>query len=171
MKTTIIILLLVFITLPGYCEDYKMKIDEDVSVYFPEAPKGVRFDGDIRLNNKAGITVAFGTYKEGKLEGMAYDYYADGKIHIEALYKKGLRHGELKVYYEDGNIMQTVTYVNGVLDGLGNRYHRNGIQQFELIYKHNEIISGFCIQGNKRTAIERSEIINWNGQGRAPVCN
>ena len=72
--------------------------------------------------------------ESGLLDGLVKQYYADGKIKVEAEYKNNVREGIYKNYYENGNLMLLFNYKDGKTDGICKRYYRSGSLMLEQNY-------------------------------------
>ena len=68
-------------------------------------------------------------------EGVAYEYYADGKVKSETQVKDTLAHGLMKNYDRDGNVMSVYTFNMGKQDGPAVSYYPNGNLNLKMYYK------------------------------------
>jgi hypothetical protein len=66
--------------------------------------------------------------------GVAYEYYADGKVKSETQVKDTLAHGLMKNYDRDGNLMSVYTFNMSKLDGPAVSYYPNGKIEQKMFY-------------------------------------
>lgn len=76
-------------------------------------------------------------YKNGKVDGVAYHYFPDGKLLSEMPFKDGYRNGIEKKYFYNGNLEYKKEFKAGDLIGEYFEYHPNG----------NVLFTGMCING------------------------
>ena len=65
-------------------------------------------------------------FKDGKREGIAYDYHQNGKIMWELFYKNDSLSGKANLYDTEGNLKQTVHYFQNTLHGTATNFYTNG---------------------------------------------
>lgn len=83
-------------------------------------------DGVHKIYHKDGYLLSKLTYINGKLNGVATNYYPNGKIEQEAYFKDNIQEGPTKIYYKSGKLKQENNYKNGKANGLGISYYENG---------------------------------------------
>jgi antitoxin component YwqK of YwqJK toxin-antitoxin module len=129
-----------------------------------EAPyKNGKAEGIAKRYYTSGALSSELPYKNGIVEGLGKEYYESGALKRELPIKKGLEEGMRKTYYENGKVKNEIPYRNGKKEGIAKAYYPSGVV-LELAYKHNELISGYCVRrgGGKRTTMTSAEISNWN---------
>ena len=124
--------------------------------------------------------VRYQTFKDDSLNGVARDYWVDGKtiidereyfnsrnkfiirkyynsgkINQETMIENGNLNGPDKTFYEDGKIMEEVYFKNGEYDKTRKYYFPNGQLWIEQEYKNGlrwNVIANYDQKGNKRDA-------------------
>ncbi|GHT31288.1 hypothetical protein AGMMS49574_12780 [Bacteroidia bacterium] len=74
-------------------------------------------------DDKTGIVLKQGVYKNGKEDGIWKYTFKDGVQQKEISYKNGKEDGECKTYFEDGALKLLETYKDGKLDGPSKLYY------------------------------------------------
>lgn len=90
--------------------------------YLQEVPfsgYAVRYDNEGNQRERIG-------YYEGKKNGPAYYWYADGSLMKRAFYRDNKLHGQLTGYYPDGSLRSEGEYVNGAPEGVHIKWYENG---------------------------------------------
>jgi len=86
-----------------------------------------------------GTLRAIYPYNEsGLLDGLAREYYPNGKIKVEAEYNNNVKEGTYKKYYENGNLIVLANYKDGKKDGILKRYYTSGSLMLEQSYLDGE---------------------------------
>jgi len=83
-------------------------------------------DGIHNIYHKDGYLLSKLTYIGGKLNGVATNYYPNGKIEQEAYFKDNMQEGPAKIYYKSGKLKQETNFKNDKADGLSISYYENG---------------------------------------------
>lgn len=91
-------------------------------------------DGKIIIQNEGSNTSSEIEFKDGEKNGIARQYYSDGKIWKESPYKDGKLHGVAKVYDREGRLEREVSYHTGLKHGEYIRYYKSGKPQLKLTY-------------------------------------
>lgn len=65
-------------------------------------------------------------YKNGDVDSIAIEYYANGDVYSEAPFVNGKRHGVEKKYHFNKKIASEISYANGELNGPYKAFHSNG---------------------------------------------
>ena len=127
-----------------------------------------------------GTIVRYQTFKNDSLNGVARDYWIDGKkimdereyfngrnkfiirkyyetgsVKQETMIENGILNGPAKEFYEDGKIMEEVYFKNGEYDKTRKYYFPNGQLWIEQEYKNGlrwNVIANYDEKGNKRNA-------------------
>ena len=103
-----------------------LKIDANVIGGMPDlntsAEQSWLFDGANSVWDDDGILIAEFHYDKGELEGVSYNYHANGKIWKRIPYHKNEVNGTVEIFLEDGTLMQTYEFANGVKNGCSIRY-------------------------------------------------
>ncbi|RAX58243.1 hypothetical protein CCZ01_04000 [Helicobacter monodelphidis] len=90
-------------------------------------------------------------FKNGKVNGMAREYFADKTIcetqfvdniamSTDICFDKDgkLKNGAIKEYYDDDNLAFEYTFKDGRKEGVAKSYYANGNIQYEVIYKNGK---------------------------------
>lgn len=77
-------------------------------------------------------------YKNGDVENIAKEYYANGDIYADIPFENGKRHGVEKKYHFNKTLASEISYANGELNGPYKAYHSNG-----NIWKEGESVDNF----------------------------
>lgn len=80
---------------------------------------GVKYGDD-------GTATHIFSYVNGKVEGMQYVLFPNGKIRSKAEYAAGLREGLAESFYEDGALQESATYARDLVEGPMVTYYPNG---------------------------------------------
>jgi uncharacterized protein (TIGR02145 family) len=94
-------------------------------------------EGEHKVLNKKGNTIAEGYYKNGKKHGFWKEWYTikDGEWHFwyekgvlkkECSYSNGKLDGEYRTWFSNGQLENIGTYKNGVIKGEWRYYDKNG---------------------------------------------
>ena len=105
-------------------------------------------------------------YKDGKIEGIARQYYESGKLKEETFHKNDKAEGIQKIYYESGKLAIERPYKNDKAEGYAQVYTENGRLLMKVLYNNDEPVSGVC--GNGRV-LTNAELINL-GNGHDVFC-
>lgn len=73
-----------------------------------------------------GILSAEVNYKNDYFDGVKKDYFENGKIHNIEIYKEGKKNGLCKSYHENGKLNEEVEYIADEPNGLIKTYFSNG---------------------------------------------
>jgi hypothetical protein len=103
------------------CNNNSDKTKED-----PNIKKTYREDGSL---------LASYTMKNGKYDGVAYNYYKNGNVDFEFFYVNGLKEGIVKRYYMDGKLYSQTPYIHDTIDGVRKIYYENGKLSSEIPFK------------------------------------
>jgi len=95
--------------------------------------------GEWKLYNESGNTMALGKYKDNKKDGYWKYYYLSGQLFEEGNYINNLPNGEWIWYYQTGEIMLIENFNNGIKEGLS----------YELSIKGDTIAKGEYVEGTK----------------------
>ena len=118
-----------------------------------------------------------GTYKEGKMDGIAGWFYPNGNISWRTPFKEGKRDGIEEKFFENGNIQRRTPYKEGKIDGIeewfdeqGNIIRTRHWKDGKLIEEtkpeltpHIEYYSNgnVCIKGQKNSKGQREGLWEW----------
>lgn len=86
--------------------------------------------------DEMGVLMSKEKYVNGKKEGKAFVYYANGKIAEEKNYKMDLQHGAVKQYYDGTKVKSEATFVNGLQEGKSVFYYPNGVAAASGFFKN-----------------------------------
>jgi antitoxin component YwqK of YwqJK toxin-antitoxin module len=93
---------------------------------------------NIGYNGFNGKVTYKGSYKEGDLHGIEYDYYPDGSIRVETNYVDGEEDGATTWYAPDGNVVLVMMYDEGILVSYGeNAEKQNKVDKPVVAIKYN----------------------------------
>jgi len=89
--------------------------------------------------NLKGVVIRYQTYKNDSLNGLARDYWIDGKtIMEEREYTNGSKKFIVRSYYETGKVKQESTIENGIFNGPSKQFYENGKIMEEVYFKNGE---------------------------------
>ena len=139
-----------------------------------------QLNGQWKTFTLKGTIVRYQTFKNDSLNGVARDYWIDGKkimdereyfngrnkfiirkyyetgsVKQETMIENGILNGPAKEFYEDGKIMEEVYFKNGEYDKTRKYYFPNGQLWIEQEYKNGlrwNVIANYDGKGNKRNA-------------------
>lgn len=101
--------------------------------------KGKLRHGTSREYRKDGTLENLITYENNRKQGIAANYYPDGKtVKTEINYVNGYKQGEATWYYPDGKVYRKTPYVNGRITGIRKTYYENGVLQSETPYLNGQ---------------------------------
>ena len=106
-------------------------------------------------------------YKDGKVEGIAKDYYVSGKLKNETPYKDSKVEGIKKSYYESGKVEREATYKDDKKEGYEQIYTESGRLLMQILYNNFKPVSGVCGDGR---ALTNAELANWENMFDFPNC-
>ncbi len=125
------ILILIFMVLPVYAQDYMIYEGDTIN----------RFDNN---KQKQGLWIIFddtdddiierGQYLNNHKDGLWTTYYPDGKIKNEITYTKGKAKGKARFYYADGNVSEEGFWDVDHWEGEYKFYHRSGQLAYDWNY-------------------------------------
>ncbi|WP_029038775.1 toxin-antitoxin system YwqK family antitoxin [Salinimicrobium xinjiangense] len=100
--------------------------------------KDNELEGDYRSNFPVGeVLKEFDIfYKNGLVEGKAYEYYADGKIYSEMNFKAGEKNGIEKNYNRDGSLSSEIKYEANSAEGPYTTFYTNGKVNERSLYRN-----------------------------------
>ncbi|EDM43477.1 hypothetical protein SCB49_00470 [unidentified eubacterium SCB49] len=99
-----------------------------------------KMDGKLRIgewvyyHKKSNEVMSRENYKNGKLSGVVYTYYANGVVAEEASYSEGLLNGTSKYYSYEKKLLKVLRYKDDVLEGLATYYDATGAKLMEGHY-------------------------------------
>ncbi len=79
------------------------------------------------------------SYKDGKFDGLAIQWYKNGNKRDETNWKIDKKHGLDTVWDENGNILQEGSWKSGKQDGEWTMWHENGQKEQEGNYKDGKL--------------------------------
>ena len=106
-------------------------------------------------------------YKNGKVDGIAKEYYEKGKLARETPYKNGKREGIEKWYYESGNLESEIPHKNDEAHGNLKYYTEDGKLLALLKAENGKITSGKCSNNKSPTNKDLEEIGRFYNAGKA----
>jgi antitoxin component YwqK of YwqJK toxin-antitoxin module len=108
-----------------------------VKTFSSGSPQEVRYYHGTDFVAREVFTEAGARTVKGTIpDGVAREYYDNGRVKSEWHHKDNQRHGRKKSYYEDGTVHTEATFVNDQCHGTTKIYHPNGQLQYEIPY-HN----------------------------------
>jgi hypothetical protein len=118
-----------------YKELFSIEIREESELYIPTRryyvlPNGMFHGLYETYGNYCGLGPTKMYYKDGKLDGLYYQYYPTGELLERSYYKNGVRQGFYQKFYRNGFVMKQCTY--------------NGKGKYHELYeeKHTILIDG-----------------------------
>jgi antitoxin component YwqK of YwqJK toxin-antitoxin module len=97
-------------------------------------------------------------YLKGELNGIAIEYFIDGKIHGKIPYLNNKKEGLAQFFYPDGTIAKEVSFSKDKFSGISKNYHRDGTLMMEVFFRNGELIEGFTYQSGQKEMLSRIEI-------------
>jgi hypothetical protein len=79
---------------------------------------------------------------DGRITGIARNYYPSGKVSNEMSYLNDTLHGDSKWFYEDGKLYQLTPYSKGLMEGTKITYNKSGKIVSEVPYHKDEVALG-----------------------------
>ncbi len=76
-------------------------------------------------------------YREDKLDGASFKYYANGEVAESKTWKAGVLDGAWKVFYDNGQLKFETSFVAGKLQGALRAYGYEGKKSVEGEYRNN----------------------------------
>ncbi len=118
-------------------------------------------DGVYKIYHKdGGYLYETGNYKNGKLDGTVYYYYANGQVKKEIPFVDGKREGTVTKYYSNGNIQYIEHYKNGKICCKAEDFYENGNSKIVTYYKNGKIDSTYTFlyeNGNLKSKLKYNE--------------
>ncbi len=87
-------------------------------------------------------------FKDGKLDGLYFEWYKNGQKWMEKNYKDGLLDGPLTWWYENGQKWMEANYKDGKEDGLETHWYENGQKKCESNWKDGKVMSAVVWKPN-----------------------
>lgn len=126
MKNKILVLILVLISASkwSFAKEVTIKVTGE---YFNGDPKEIVYYADGNKIAKEKFDVKGNVTKtEGQIpDGIAKEYYRNGKLKAEINLKNGLLNGPMKKYSESGYLKSAINYRNGIRHGETKIYWEN----------------------------------------------
>ncbi len=120
-------------------------------------PKPVT-DGTLTVTNDASNTTSEIVMKDGKKNGIAKQFYSNGKIWKEVSYKDGKLDGEAKIYDEEGRLQRVVNYKEGRNHGKLVKYFKSGNAKVEAEYNDGMPMLGIVERDYRGKDVKQPEI-------------
>ena len=141
MKTIVSILLSIIVALPCYSQQVLPLAFPDEITYRGDVAyfQGTPFTGKL-IDNKTNKEI--GGFREGFRYGPFKEYFANGKIKIEAFYNQGELEGKTSIWHESGKKRKEINYISGELHGKFTEWHSNGTIKVEYNYISGKINDG-----------------------------
>ena len=77
-------------------------------------------------------------FKDGKQDGISKSYYENGQLEEESVIKDGKKNGISKFYYENGQLKAEIINKDGKKDGISKLYYGNGKLKSEATFKDDK---------------------------------
>lgn len=97
--------------------------------------KGQPYNGIMRTELPGGWRET--PYVKGRIQGVEYEWYNDGRMASERTYENGKRVGIHKGWYPDGNRKYFIEYRDGYQQGEAFSWHQNG-----KLYTYSQFVEG-----------------------------
>ena len=81
----------------------KLETNESKDILYLAGTK-TPYSGEAEIRYPSGQLLSVATFKNGKINGKAYEYYESGQLEQKGYYKDDLGQGEYIWYYEEGSI-------------------------------------------------------------------
>ena len=90
----------------------KLETNESKDILYLAGTK-TPYSGEAEIRYPSGQLLSVATFKNGKINGKAYEYYPSGQLKLEENYVNGKNNGLSKSYYENGKLIEQAVYKNG----------------------------------------------------------
>lgn len=110
--------------------DGTLKVKEGI-LYYQNQP----FSGWQYELYSSGDTAVLVPFNDGKEQGLAKQWYPNGRLREQRFYEKGEKEGEHKGWWENGRQRFEYRFKKGVHDGNQKEWNQEGILSKELNYK------------------------------------
>lgn len=124
-----------------------------------EARQKALEDGTVTITNEESNTTSEISFKGGTKNGLAKQYYSDGKIWKESPYKDGKLHGLAKVYDQNGKLKRQVSYTEGKRNGPYIMYFKSGNEKARVEYDHELPLPGITEKNYRGEEVEQPKIV------------
>lgn len=103
----------------------------------------VNDQGDsVLMRYEEGRLTSFSTFRDGVKNGIAKQFYSDGKVQYEIYYEDGVKNGITKWYYKNGQLYKKTNYKNGKREGIVIKYYRDGKLKAKEPYQNGIVMPG-----------------------------
>jgi uncharacterized protein len=125
----------------GKLDGKNIMLHENQKLYVDANYKEDELDGEYKYYNNKGALIQHQYYKNGKLDGIYKSYFKVGEKILEFYipYKNGLIEGEAFEYYANGDIYSKANYIAGKIEGLETKYHFNKKVASEIYYSNGNL--------------------------------
>ena len=103
----------------------KLETNESKDILYLAGTK-TPYSGEAEIRYPSGQLLSVATFKNGKINGKAYEYYPSGQLKLEENYINGKLNGLSKSYYENGQLKDETPYKNDKKEGIVKTYIENG---------------------------------------------
>jgi antitoxin component YwqK of YwqJK toxin-antitoxin module len=98
-------------------------------------------EGKATMFDKEGKVISVKEWKNDLPDGMAIDYYPNGKIRSEVSFVQGKRNGKALFYDENGFKSMEGSYLDDLSDGDWNQFGKDGKLLYRFKYVKGEIVN------------------------------
>jgi antitoxin component YwqK of YwqJK toxin-antitoxin module len=91
-------------------------------------------DGQYLLRHKNGVTAAEFRFVHGQREGTEHWWYDTGAREWEKPYKNGKLNGIATQWYRNGKVRSEIPYVDGEINGTVRNWYESGVRESEIRY-------------------------------------
>jgi len=136
MKTANIIISILLLLMCG-CSNPTEKTNKETALK-------VNPDGTVtkKTFRKNGTLLSETTLRNDTLNGVAKNYYENGKVSYEFFYVNGKRERDVKWFFSDGKICSITPYKNNKRQGIEKRFYRSGKVAAEIPYSNGNPAPG-----------------------------
>lgn len=115
-------------------------------------------DGLYVNENEGSKTRSEYRIEDGRVEGVATQYYENGALWKKSPYHQGKLHGKAQIYYRSGELKREVHYENGKKHGPYTKYYKSGTVKAKIEYHQNLPVPGIVETDYQGKAVEQPTI-------------
>lgn len=99
------------------------------------------FNGVVKYYDSSNTYLGYGTYKHGYSEGVAVNYFKNGRIYDSSFFRNNMRNGFAYQFYNNGILEYKVFYLNDRPFGHMFEYDKSGnVQEYHFVNFEGKII-------------------------------
>ena len=137
----------------------KLETNESKDILYLAGTK-TPYSGEAEIRYSSGQLLSVATFKNGKINGKAYEYYPSGQLKLEENYINGKLNGLSKSYYENGQLQDEIPYKNDKKEGIVKTYIENGTLISEVTFKNGVVVGKSKLYNTKTGKLAAVSNIN-----------